>query len=73
LIRQRDYERAEEALVKALELKPEHYMANFNLLQLYSRTRNPLFEEQKQFFEEIKEKRWQQLTQSLRIIEVVPH
>lgn len=72
LTREREYEKAEELLNGALTLDPEHYMANFNLLTLYSRTRDDRYQSQKEAFEKIKEQRWTQLSESLRTIEVVP-
>jgi tetratricopeptide (TPR) repeat protein len=71
--RNREFEKAKEILDQALQIDPENYHANFNLMTLYSRTRDERFEQQKAKFEEIKEKRWQYLTNSLRSIEVVPH
>jgi hypothetical protein len=47
-------------------------MANFNLLTLYSRTRDERYAPQKDRFDAIKEDRWQRLSEALRTIEVVP-
>ncbi len=70
--RERDFEEARRVLERALEILPDHYQANFNLLTLYSRTRDDRYVEQREFFEKLKEERWQRLTESLRSIEVVP-
>jgi len=71
--RRREFDSAKKVLDRALEIDPENYHANFNLLTLYSRTRDKRFKEQQARFEKIKEKRWQHLTESLRSIEVIPH
>ena len=70
--RERDFDEAGRLLERAVEIQPDHYQANFNLLTLYSRTRDDRYEEQREFFEKLKEERWQRLTESLRTIEVVP-
>ncbi|UCF36158.1 MAG: tetratricopeptide repeat protein, partial [Acidobacteriota bacterium] len=71
--RNRDFEKARQLLDRALELDPEHYQANFNLLTFYSRTRDERYEEQKEYFEKVKEKKWQAYSDSLRSIQAVPH
>lgn len=72
LTRQKEYGRAAELLNRALVLDPDHYMANFNLLTLYSRTRDERYAAQKEAFDELKDEQWAQLSESLRTIEVVP-
>ncbi|GAB4236081.1 MAG: hypothetical protein Kow00109_09510 [Acidobacteriota bacterium] len=72
LMRDGRFDEAERALDRALQLDPEHYQANFNLLTLYSRTKDPRFAEQRERFERLKEKRWQEYSESLRTVEVIP-
>jgi len=71
-LKQREYAPAEEALEKALKLRPDGYAANLNLLILYQRTRNPKAEEQSKRFEQLKEERAQRAMEFLRTIEVKP-
>lgn len=70
--RKGEYASALESLERALELDPEHYLANFNLLKLYTRTQDERREQQQAYFDQLKEKRWERLTDSLKTIEVVP-
>lgn len=70
--RERDFERAEKVLLEAIGKSPDHYQANFSLLTLYARTKDERYDDQKAKFDQIKENRWNELTESLRTIEVVP-
>lgn len=70
-IRRREYAEAEKVLQKALERQTDHYLANYHLLLLYRRTRDPRAEAQEQRLEELKEKKAEQAKAALRTIEVV--
>jgi tetratricopeptide (TPR) repeat protein len=72
-IRNREYEKAEGELRTALELDPDSYLANMNLLNLFQRTRDPREEQQAQRFEEIKKKRSERQQALMRTIEVRPY
>jgi tetratricopeptide (TPR) repeat protein len=69
-LQKREYEKAEQALQKALMLDAENYAANFNLLTLYSRTKDAREPAQAAKFELIKSKRQEQMQEFLRVIEV---
>ncbi|HON00725.1 MAG TPA: tetratricopeptide repeat protein [Acidobacteriota bacterium] len=71
-IREQRFEEAKSLLEKALQLEPKHYQANFHLLTLYSRTRDPRFKEQEERFEQLKQERWEEYSESLRTIEAIP-
>ena len=71
-LKQREYAPAEEALEKALKLRPDSYAANLNLMILYQRTKNPKAEEQSKRFEQLKEERAQRANEFIRTIEVRP-
>lgn len=72
LTREGRFKEAEQLLNRALELDPQHYQANFNLLTLYSRMKDPRFAQQRDKFERLKEERWRQYSDSLRTVEVIP-
>ncbi len=72
-LQQRNYELAEKRLRRALEIKPDHYAANFNLLTLYTRTKDSRAEELAKRFEEIKKRREEKAQEFLRGIEVRPY
>jgi tetratricopeptide (TPR) repeat protein len=72
-LQQRDYVNAEKYLRRALEIDPQHYNANFNLLTLYSRTKDPRAAEQAAKFEQIKKRREAKVQDFLRTIEVRPY
>jgi tetratricopeptide (TPR) repeat protein len=72
-IQQKNYELAEKSLRRALEIKPDHYAGNFNLLTLYTRTKDPRAEELAKRFEEIKKRREEKAQEFLRGIEVRPY
>jgi tetratricopeptide (TPR) repeat protein len=71
--RMREYDLAEKALVRALELDQDNYSGNFNLLMLYRRTGDSRAEAQARRFEEVKDKRVQQAQDFLRQIEIRPY
>jgi tetratricopeptide (TPR) repeat protein len=72
-LQQKDYQSAEKLLHRALEINPNHYTANFNLLTLYSRTKDLRAEEQGRKFEEIKKLREENAQDFLRGIEFRPY
>lgn len=67
---QKEYGPAEQALLHALEIDPDNYTANLNLMMLYQRTRDSHAEAQTQKFEEVKKKRAERAKEFLRTIEV---
>jgi len=69
-MKQKEQALAEQMLLRALALDPDHYLANLNLLVLYQRTKNPRATEQARRFEEVREKRAQKAKELLRTIEV---
>jgi tetratricopeptide (TPR) repeat protein len=71
-LKQKEYEKAEHSLNRALALEPEDYQANLYLTMLYARTRDPRAEAQKRAFEELKKKRSEKVKEFYRIIEVRP-
>jgi len=70
-MKQKDYAAAETALRRALAIDPNHYVANLNLMMLYQRTGDKRAGEQAEKFEEVKKKRAESATLSLRSIEIV--
>jgi tetratricopeptide (TPR) repeat protein len=72
-LQKRDFVNAEKSLRRALEIDPQHYNANFNLLTLYSRTKDPRALEQATKFEQIKKRREEKAQDFLRVIEVRPY
>jgi tetratricopeptide (TPR) repeat protein len=75
-LRQKEYQKAEQALTKALTLEPEHYQASLYLTMLYSRTGDPRAAAQNQAFKELTRKRAETIAEKVkefyRIIEVRP-
>jgi tetratricopeptide (TPR) repeat protein len=71
-LQQKNYAAAEQSLQRALAIDPENYAANFNLLMLYSRTRDKREAAQAQRFEEIKKLRADKEQEFLRAIETRP-
>jgi tetratricopeptide (TPR) repeat protein len=71
-IKLRDYTQAEKALRKALELYPESYAANLNLMVLYQRTKDPRANEQAQRFQGLREKLDKSKMEMFRTIQVQP-
>ena len=71
-MKQREFARAEESFRQALELDPDNYNANFNLMVLYHRTKDERASAQTQRFEEIKKRRGERQLEMLRTIELRP-
>ena len=69
---QKNYAEAGKYLRRALEINPQHHAANFNLLTLYSRTRDGREAAQAKIFEEIQKLREEKAQEFLRIVEVRP-
>ena len=69
-ILQKNYAQAEQSLQQALKIDADNYAANFNLLTLYSRTKDKREAEQAKKFEAVKNKRNEQMQDFLRAIEV---
>jgi tetratricopeptide (TPR) repeat protein len=72
-LQQRDYVNAEKSLRRAIDLDPQHYNANFSLLTLYSRTKDPRAAEQATKFEQLKKRREERAQDFLRVIDVRPY
>ncbi len=68
----RDFPQASSYFEQALRKDPENYAANFGLLQLYARTRDPRREQQSRRFDELKNKKEEQDKQMMRMIETRP-
>ena len=71
-LKQRDYPEARSDLQKALEINPDNYTANLNLMILYQRTKDPKADEQAKRFEQVRQERAQRVKDFLRTIEVRP-
>jgi tetratricopeptide (TPR) repeat protein len=71
-MKQREYKLAERAFRRALELDPDNYNANFNLMVMYQRTKDDRAAAQTQRFEEIKKRRAERQLEMLRTVEVRP-
>lgn len=71
-VMRRDYRQAEDYLQRALKIEPEHYTANFYLLTLYTRTKDPRQEAQAKRFEELKNLLAEKTQEFLRIVDVRP-
>jgi tetratricopeptide (TPR) repeat protein len=71
-LKQKEHPQAEEALQKALELNPDSYTANLNLMILYQRIGSPRADDQAKRFEQIKKDRAQRAKEFLRAIRVEP-
>lgn len=68
----REYPSAEKALQQALAIDPDNYAANFNLLTLFSRTKDPREAKQAERFEQVKQRRTEKEQDFLRAIETRP-
>jgi tetratricopeptide (TPR) repeat protein len=68
----REYKQAEYQIQLALKLEPEHYAANFYLLTLYTRTKDPRQQEQTKRFDQLKTRLAEKNQEFLRIVEVRP-
>ena len=71
-LKQKDYADAKSDLQKALEINPDNYTANLNLMILYQRTKDPKADEQAKRFEQVRQERAQRVKEFLRTIEVRP-
>ena len=71
-LKQKDYADAKSDLQKALEINPDNYTANLNLMILYQRTKDPKADEQAKRFEQVRQERAQRVKDFLRTIEVRP-
>ena len=71
-LKQRDYPNARRDLQKALEINPDDYTANLNLLILYQRTKDSKADEQAKVFERISQERTQRVRDFMRTIQVRP-
>src|SRR5262249_32580055 len=72
-LRRRELAEAEEDLRRSLELDPDNYLANLNLLALYQRTRDARQEAQAARVKELDARREQALEEFRRVIEVRPY
>jgi tetratricopeptide (TPR) repeat protein len=68
----KDYRKAEDQLQHALRIQPDHYTANFYVLMLYTRTKDPRQEAQAKRFEELKNLLAEKTQEFLRIVNVRP-
>ncbi len=68
----KDYDQAQQTLARALHIDGDHYAANYNLLVLYSRTKDTREAEQAKRFEEVKKRREERTQDMLRMIETKP-
>jgi tetratricopeptide (TPR) repeat protein len=71
-VMRKDYQKAEGELQRALKIQPDHYTANFYLLMLYTRTRDPRQEAQAKRFDELKNLLAEKTQEFLRIVNVRP-
>ena len=71
-LKQKDYLGARDDLQKALEIDPNNYTANLNLLILYQRTKDPKADEQARRFKQVSQERAQRVKDFLRTIQVRP-
>jgi tetratricopeptide (TPR) repeat protein len=69
---QRDYAEAEKWLQHALAVAPDHYLANFYLLTLYTRTKDQRQAAQAKRFDELKKLMDERTQEFLRIVDVRP-
>jgi tetratricopeptide (TPR) repeat protein len=68
----RNYSDAEKQLQHALNLNPDHMAANFYLLSLYARTRDPRRDTQSKRYDELQKLREAKSQELLRMVEVRP-
>jgi tetratricopeptide (TPR) repeat protein len=68
----RNYDEAEKQLQQALKRNPDHMAANFYLLSLYTRTRDPRAAAQYKHYDELQKLRDTKLQDFLRMVEVRP-
>jgi superkiller protein 3 len=70
-MKQKEYKAAEDSLLRALAIAPDHYAANFNLMMLYERTGDKRAAEQTRRFNEVRQEQTEAAKLALRSIEVV--
>lgn len=68
----RNYSEAKKQLYQALRLNPDHMAANFYLLSLYTRTRDPRSESQSKRYDELQKLKDTKVQEFLRTVEVRP-
>jgi hypothetical protein len=68
----RNYVAAERPLQRALKLDPDHLLANFYLLMLYTRTRDPRGQEQSRRYDDLQKQREEKNEELLRMVTVKP-
>jgi tetratricopeptide (TPR) repeat protein len=68
----KDYPDAEAALLRALAIAPDQYTANFNLLTVFTRTKDPRREAQAKRFDEVEKLFAQRKEEYLRVLEIRP-
>jgi tetratricopeptide (TPR) repeat protein len=68
----RNYLESEKQLKRALEIAPRHYSANFYLLNLYARTKDPRREAQEKVYEELQKQGEEKSQEMLRTVKVRP-
>jgi tetratricopeptide (TPR) repeat protein len=71
-LRQRDLEAAGKDLRRCLDLEPDNYLGNLNLLALYQRARDARQDEQARRVEELSARREEKADEFRRVIEVRP-
>ena len=71
-LKQKEYPAAGQALRKAIEIAPDNYVANLNLMILYERVKDPRAPGQKKRFQEISKLRKERQMEFLRTIEIKP-
>jgi tetratricopeptide (TPR) repeat protein len=69
---EKNYSQAESEIQQALKIDPDHLSANFYLLNVYIRTKDPRREEQSKRFDELQKLHDQKTQEFLRIVEVRP-
>ena len=71
-IKLKDYAQSEKALRKALELDPNSYITNQNLMILYQRTNDPRAAEQAERFQQLRQEDDKTRMEMLRTVQVQP-
>ena len=72
-IRQGRHEDAAKTLDRAVEIDPESYRANLNLLPVYQRTKDRRQDAQKEKFERLPKEQEEKIELVMRSIEVRPY
>ncbi len=73
LVSEKQIEDAQQTLARALELDPQNYRANFALLTLYRRQRDPRAAEQEKKFNQLRQKQFESLQFLMRTVEARPY